>query len=47
MIQSWENLVTDGQTDGQAGESDFLGRCSTNVEHLKTILLSMETDSCF
>ena len=28
MIQSWENLVTDGQTD----ESDFIGRCPTNVE---------------
>ena len=24
MIQSWENLVT---------ESDFIGRCPTNVEH--------------
>ena len=28
MIQSWENLVTDGQTN----ESDFIGRCPTNVE---------------
>ena len=28
MIQSWENLVTDGQTD----KSDFIGRCPTNVE---------------
>ena len=28
MIQSWENLVTDGQMD----ESDFIGRCPTNVE---------------
>ena len=36
MIQSWENLVTDGRTnrqrDGQADESDFIGRCPTNVE---------------
>ena len=28
MIQSWEKLVTDGQTD----ESDFMRRCPTNVE---------------
>ena len=28
MIQSWENLATDGQTD----ESDFIGRCPTNVK---------------
>ena len=27
-IQSWENLVTDGQTD----DSDFVGRRQTNVE---------------
>ena len=36
MIQSWENLVTDGRTDGrtdgQTDESDFIGRCQTNVE---------------
>ena len=36
MIQSWENLVTDGRTDertdGQTDESDFIGRCPTNVE---------------
>ena len=31
-IQSVENLMTDGQTDGQTDESDFIGRCSTNVE---------------
>ena len=31
MIQSWENLVTDGQTD----ESDFIRRCLTNAERLK------------
>ena len=29
MIQSLQNLVTDGQTD----ESDFIERCPTNVEH--------------
>ena len=28
MIQSWENLVTDCQTD----QSDFTGRCLTNVK---------------
>ena len=32
MIQLWENLVTDGRTDGQTDESDFIGRCPTNVE---------------
>ena len=32
MIQSWVNLVTDGRTDGQTYESDFIGRCPTNVE---------------
>ena len=31
MIQSSENLVTDGQT----GESDFIGRCRTNFEQPK------------
>ena len=31
MIQSSENLVTDGQTD----ESDFKERCSTNVQRPK------------
>ena len=39
MIQSWENLVTDGRTDkrteGQKNESDFIGCCPTNVERLK------------
>ena len=32
MTQSWENLVTDGtdgKTDGQTDESDFIGRCLT------------------
>ena len=28
MIQSWENLVTDGRKN----ESDFIGRCPTSVE---------------
>ena len=32
MIQSWENFVTDGQTD----KSDFMGRCPANVEGPKT-----------
>ena len=27
-IQSWENLLTDGQTD----KSDFIGRCPTKDE---------------
>ena len=33
MIQTWGNLVTDGQTD----ENDFIGRCPTNVERPKDI----------
>ena len=36
MIQSWENLVTDGRTDGQTDEqkrvSNFIGYCRTKVE---------------
>ena len=39
-IQSWENLMTDGQkdgrTDGRTGESDFTGRCPTNAERPKS-----------
>ena len=31
-IQSWEILAIDWQTDGQTEESDFIGRCSTNIE---------------
>ena len=31
MIQSWEDLVTDGGTNGKTDESDFMGRCPTNV----------------
>ena len=45
MIQSWENLVMDGQTDrqtkkrtdGQTDESDFIGCCLTNVERPKIV----------
>ena len=44
MIQSWERLVTDGLTDGrtdaQTDESDFIGRCPTNVK--RPIFLSYE-----
>ena len=32
MIQFSKILVTDGQTDGQTDESDFIGCCPTNVE---------------
>ena len=35
MIQSRENLVTDGRTGRQTEESDFIGRCRTNVERPK------------
>ena len=31
-IKSWENLVTDGQTDGQTEEADFIGHSPTNVK---------------
>ena len=40
MIQFWENLVTDGRTDGQTGgqmdENDFIGRCLTNIKRPKS-----------
>ena len=47
MIQSWENLVTNGRTDmnmdretnRQPDESDFIGLCPTNVERPIYILL--------
>ena len=42
MIQSRENLVTDGRTDGQTDESDFIRRCPTNVEHPT---LTIKTDN--
>ena len=32
MMQSWENLVTIGPTDGQTDESDFTWHCLANVE---------------
>ena len=32
MIQSWEILVTDRWSDGQTEESDFIGRCLTDIE---------------
>ena len=45
MIQFWENLVMDGRTDRRTDEltdwlmdeSDFIGCCSTYVEHPKWI----------
>ena len=37
IIQSWENLVSDGQTDGRTDEqtdkSDFIRCCPTKIEH--------------
>ena len=36
MIQSWENLVTDEIRGGQTDESDFIGRCPTNVDRPKS-----------
>ena len=43
MIQSWENLVAVGWTDGrtkeqavgQTDKNDFIGRCPINVERPK------------
>ena len=33
MIQSWENLVTDGRANAQTtDESDFIVRCPFNVK---------------
>ena len=48
MIQSLENLVMDRRTDGRTDrradrltdESDFIGRCPTNVERLKNTMLN-------
>ena len=44
MIQSWENLVTDGQTDKrtdrQTDKSDFIGHCSTNTKRPVTKLIN-------
>ena len=44
MIQSWENLVTDGQTDKrtdrQTDKSDFIGHCSTNTKRPITKLIN-------
>ena len=39
MIQSWENLATEGQIDRGTDKSDFIGHCSTNVERL---IINME-----
>ena len=33
IVQSWEDLVTDGQADRQTDENDFIGRCPTNVDY--------------
>ena len=40
MIQFGENLVTDGLTD----ESDFRGRCPTNVKRPKTVAISFKNN---
>ena len=32
MMQSWENLVTDEQTNRQMDKIDFIGRRPTNFE---------------
>ena len=32
MTQFWENLVRDRQTDRQKDESDFIGRCPTDID---------------
>ena len=52
MIQSWENLVTDGRTDSltnrQTDKSDFIGRCPTNVEDpIKSYRLNSTTYESF
>ena len=35
VIQSWESLVTDRETNRQMDNSDFIGRYLTNVERPK------------
>ena len=56
MIHYWENLVTDGRTDRQRDrqteESDFTGRCPTNVErpivlNLKIFMITFVTSVDF
>ena len=34
ILRKLSDGQTDGQTDGQSEESDFIGRCPTNVERL-------------
>ena len=41
MIQSGENLVTDRRTERQTDESDFIGRCPTNVVRPKSVIQSI------
>ena len=36
MIQSWENLVTDGQMVRQTKESGLIVRCPTTIERPKS-----------
>ena len=38
LIQSWENLVMDGQMDRETDRPmrDYMGLCLTNIEHPKT-----------
>ena len=33
MMDGQTNIWTDGQTEGQTDESDFIRHCLTNVEH--------------
>ena len=42
IIQSWENIVTDGQTD----KSDFIERCLTNVKRpMETVEKGVKYDA--
>ena len=42
MIQSWENLVTDGQKGRQTDESDLIGRCPTTSSVQKYIKFKID-----
>ena len=43
MIQFWENLVTDGQTDA----SDLIGRCPSNVKRPIVQFIQIWSDLLF
>ena len=45
ILRKLSDGQTDRQTDGRTDESDFIGRCLTNVEHLKKELCKNSFES--